>query len=87
MHTLLTVAQTVVSGSPAPRETCRAGFCPTLALNTHPKTTSSTIEESIPARLIAATQTQINSPKRENSKELKGSNSTFYCVNAQIYCC
>lgn len=54
-QTLLTVVQTVVLGRPAPRETCRAGFWPKLALRTQPKKTSSTADAGTPDRLMAAT--------------------------------
>ena len=50
----MTVVQTVDSESPDPRATCLAGFCPTFALRTHPKKTSSTLEAGIPARLSAS---------------------------------
>lgn len=46
----------VVSGRPAPLATCRAAFCPRLALRTQPKIHSSTLDAGIPARFTAATE-------------------------------
>ncbi len=53
-HTLWTVTQGTVFGTPAPSEACRAGACPIPAWRTLPKTTCSTSPGATPARASAA---------------------------------
>ncbi len=60
-QTMLTVAAPTESGTPAPRSTWRAGFCPAPAWSACPKSTSSTSEGTSPARSIAARAARVPS--------------------------
>lgn len=69
-HTLLTVVHGVACDSPAPNAACLAGACPTPAVSTFPKNTSSTLAGEIPARATAslmATAPSAGALKEENT--------------------